>query len=318
MRKLSLLLVEGDARVRQAMADVLRGKFGEGSVDTVATLAEATPGLLTGRDLVLTEWSLPDATGPEVLEQLRARGATAIIVVTEANSGVVATEAVLCGAADYVVRNGDYLMTLPLVIEKNLAFDKLRRERDGLHRQLREQNETLEVLLQSLEEAASTDGLTGLYNRRHFARVIEQMHATSVRSGEDLACVMLDMDGFKPLNDTHGHQAGDNALIAAARIMRINLRKMDAAARYGGDEFVLLLARTDADGAALVARRIQAAYVQHMRDAGYTDPGIGVSFGVATIHTDRVTTADQLVAAADAALYRSKRRGRSVATSRVA
>lgn len=313
-----MLLVEGDPIVRQAMADVLRGRFGEASVDTAARLSEVTPVMVAERDLVLTEWRLPDATGPEVLDQLRRCGAGAIIVVTEANSGAVAAEAVLCGAADYVVRNGDYLMTLPLVVEKNLAVDQLRRERDILHRQLREQNETLEVLLHSLEEAASTDSLTGLYNRRHFAMVLEQMHATAARSGEDVACVMIDMDGFKPLNDTYGHQAGDAALIAAARLMKSHLRKMDAAARYGGDEFVLLLARTDAAEAANVARRVQAAYAAHMREAGYDPHRFSLSFGVSTIQTDRVTSADQLVAMADAELYRSKKRNRVPVATRVA
>lgn len=290
------------------MATVLRARYGEQSVETAGSLAEAVPERVVGCDLVLTEWHLPDATGPVVLETLRARGASAILVVTAANSAAVATEAVLCGAADYIVRYGDYLVTLPLVIEKNLAIDKLRRERDALHRQLKEQNETLEHLLRSLEEAASTDALTGLYNRRHFARLLEQMFAGATRSGTDLACVMLDMDHFKPLNDTRGHQAGDEALVTAARVMQDNLRRMDAAARYGGDEFVLLLPGSHADEAAGVARRIQTAYVEQMRRGGFADLPLGMSFGVATLHRDQPLSADHLVALADRALYESKRK----------
>lgn len=290
------------------MASVLRARFGEDCVQTIGTLAEAVPERVAGCDLVLTEWHLPDATGPVVLETLRARGAGAILVVTAANSAAVATEAVLCGAADYIVRYGDYLVTLPLVIEKNLAIDKLRRERDALHRQLKDQNETLELLLHSLEEAASTDALTGLYNRRHFGRVLEQMHDNAVRTGGDLACVMMDMDHFKPLNDTRGHQAGDAALVTAARVMRLCLRKMDAAARYGGDEFVLLLPQVHREEAAAVARRIQSAYLDHMRLSGFADAPLGMSFGVATLRHDQPHSADQLVALADRALYEAKRR----------
>lgn len=308
MQRLRLLVVEGDAEVRRAMSTVLRARYGEDQVQAVATLAEAVPARVSGSDLVLTEWHLPDACGAEVLETLRARGAGAIVVVTAANSGAVATEAVLCGATDYIVRHGDYLVTLPLVVEKNLALDKLRRERDALHRQLKEQNETLEHLLRSLEEAASTDALTGLYNRRHFARLIEQMYANSVRTGTDLACVMLDMDHFKPLNDTQGHQAGDRALVTAARVMEQNLRRMDAAARYGGDEFVLLLPGTHAEEALGVARRIQHAYVEQMRLLGVADVPVGMSFGVATLHRDQPVSADHLVALADRALYEAKRR----------
>jgi diguanylate cyclase (GGDEF)-like protein len=300
------------------MVDVLRGRFGESAVTTASSLSEVTAERVRACNLVLTEWRLPDAKGAAVLERLRELGAAAIIVVTDANCGVVASEAVLCGAADYIVRYGDYLTTLPLVIEKNLVVDQLRQERDALHRQLREQNETLEMLLHSLEEAASTDALTGLYNRRHFARVLEQMFASAVRSGDDLACVMMDMDGFKPLNDTYGHQTGDAALVAAARIMQENLRKTDAAARYGGDEFVLLLARSHAQDAAEVARRIQSAYVEHMKRVGIHDPRVGISYGVATLHLDRVNTADQLISIADTNLYRAKRLTKIASVARVA
>lgn len=310
MRKLSVLLVEGDPAIRQAMANVLEAKFGIGSVTCVDTLAAAVALRLADFDLVLTEWRLADASGPAVIEALRGNGAAGVVVVTESNVGAAAVEAILCGASDYIVRHCDYLVTLPLVVEKNLAFERLRRERDTLHRQLREQNETLEHLLHSLEEAAATDPLTGLYNRRHFAVELERMYDNARRAGEDLSCVMIDMDGFKLLNDTYGHQAGDAALVTTAQTVRDNLRKMDAAARYGGDEFVLLLPRTDVLVATAVARRIRDAYQAEMRSRGFTTSPLGMSFGVASVTADGPGTADELVASADAALYRAKRAGR--------
>lgn len=310
MRKLRLLLIEGDADVRHSITTVLSGRFGDNSVEAVDSLSPALTLPLHDFDLVLTDWRLADANGPVVLEKLRSGGAHAIIVVTEANVGAVAAEAVLCGAVDYVVRHRDYLSTLPLVIEKNLAVDRLRRERDMLHQRLIEQNDRMELLLKSLEEAAATDPLTGLYNRRHFSRILDQFFADAMRGGTDLSCVMIDMDGFKGINDNFGHQAGDDALVEAARIIRANLRKMDAAARYGGDEFILLLPRTDAVDAASVGRRIRNAYVQSMNERGYAQLQLGMSFGVATIGTNRPPTADALVAAADLAQYRAKRRGR--------
>lgn len=330
MRKLNVLIIEGDAVIRERAAALLRGRYGENAVTAAASLAGALAGgvgvsggaqkgdesglvdllPLAGFDLVLTEWVLPDATGAVVVERLRDAGAQAIIVVTAANVGAAAAEAVLCGAADYVVRHADYLVTLPLVIEKNLAVARLRRERDAFERQLREQNETLEQLLRSLEEAAATDPLTGLFNRRHFATELERQFADALRGETDLACVMLDMDGFKQLNDTYGHQAGDAALVSASRTIRENLRRMDVAARYGGDEFVLLLPRSDVAMAAGVARRIRDAYAEEIRSRGFTSIKVGISIGVATMEGDHPETADALVAAADAALYRAKRNGR--------
>jgi two-component system, cell cycle response regulator len=313
-----LLLVEGDDRIRECIAGVLRARFGESAVTLAGNLADAARLALGEFDLVLTEWRLPDATGAPVVETLRRRGAGAVIVVTEANVGAVAAEAVLCGAADYIVRHGDYLVTLPLVIEKNLAFDKLRKERDALHRQLRDQKETLEELLRSLAAAAATDHLTGLYNRRQFARELERVHSDADRGDCDLACVMLDMDGFKIVNDTFGHQTGDAALQLAAQVIRESLRRMDVAARYGGDEFVLLLPRTGAEEAHAVAERICHAYRQALlagaipslvESVRASPPGrsLGLCFGVATVFEDRPIDADHLVAAADSALYEAKR-----------
>ena len=109
---------------------------------------------------------------------------------------------------------------------------------------------------------AATDPLTGLYNRRHFSRVLDQLYAEAQRYNKDLSCVMIDMDGFKQLNDTFGHQVGDQLLVLAGKVISANMRRMDVAARYGGDEFVLLLPHANADEAAGVAQRIRAEFKQ--------------------------------------------------------
>ena len=95
---------------------------------------------------------------------------------------------------------------------------------------------TIREALKKLETMAATDPLTRLYNRRHFGRMIEQLFAEARRYDQDLSCVMIDLDGYKQLNDTYGHQVGDEVLVLAGKVISTNLRAMDVAARYGGDE----------------------------------------------------------------------------------
>lgn len=319
MRKLCILVIEGDPCVRDNIARTLRARFGGDAVATADTLGAALHEDLPRFDLVFTEWLLPDTRGPAVVEALTDAGARPVVVITDAHLGMAAQDAVLAGASDFVARAGDYLATLPLVVEKNLAFEQLRRERDALNRQLTEQNETLEALLKSLSEAASTDHLTNLFNRRSFARELDRAFHDALRGGHDLACVMLDLDRFKQLNDTFGHQAGDDAIVLASRVIKDNLRRSDIAARYGGDEFVLLLPRSSPLEAVHVARRIREAFIAELNARGYTDPGFGMSFGVASLLTPdplqshAPDTPDRLVANADEALYRYKRARRQPA-----
>src|SRR5204862_3850366 len=129
-----------------------------------------------------------------------------------------------------------------------LTVAALIKEKEDLRRQLEEKNE-------QLEKVAATDGLTGLYNRRHFSRVLEQLFAEAQRYDKDLACVMIDLDGYKQVNDTLGHQVGDQLLVTAGKVITANMRRMDVAARYGGDEFVILLPHADTTEATGVAQR---------------------------------------------------------------
>src|SRR5206468_11367361 len=158
----------------------------------------------------LSDYNLPDGTGMELLEEIGKRCTTPVIMVTGQNVGEIAAEAIRKGATDYVVKVGDYLFTIPLVIEKNLTVANVKRENESLRgeleialAELQYKNAQLEESLRTVEEMAATDPLTGLYNRRHFGRVLEQLFAEAQRMSSDLACVMIDMDGFKQLNDSH-------------------------------------------------------------------------------------------------------------------
>jgi diguanylate cyclase (GGDEF)-like protein len=215
---------------------------------------------------------------------------------------------------------GDYLFTIPLVVEKNLAVAKIKRENEELRMevelalaQVREKNTQLEQSLKKVEEMAATDALTGLYNRRHFGKALEQCFAEAQRYEKDLSCLMIDLDSYKKLNDTYGHQVGDQLLILAGRVITANKRVMDIAARYGGDEFVLLLPHAGAEEAAVVAGRIAEEFFRSSATLLKRDASMGVtmSIGIGSLKANRPVHADQLLSFADAALYQSKEAGRN-------
>src|SRR5207237_8800968 len=181
---------------------------------------------------------------------------------------------------------------------------KLLKEKEELSRQLEAKNA-------QLEQMAATDALTGVYNRRHFSRVLEQLFAEAQRYDKDVACVMIDLDGYKQLNDTFGHQVGDQLLVMAGKVISANMRRMDVAARYGGDEFVLLLPQATCEEASLAASRIREEFYQASGTLLRRKEGVTMSIGVSSLRINRAGNADQLVAQANTALYKSKQQGRN-------
>jgi diguanylate cyclase (GGDEF)-like protein len=315
--KLSLLIIEDDCDQRDLIRETLEDHFGRNTVTIAGTMAEALAYDVGSFDMILSDYNLPDSNGMELLEEIRRRCATPVIMVTGENVGHIATEAINKGATDYVVKTGDYLFTIPLVVQKNLTVAKVMRENDRLRRQLelaladvRDKNAQLEDSLKRVEEMAATDPLTGLYNRRHFARVIDQLYAEALRYNKDLSCVMIDMDGFKQINDTMGHQVGDALLVLAGKVIGANMRRMDVAARYGGDEFVLLLPHACADEAAGAAQRIREEFRAASETIVRRPQGVTMSIGIGSLATNRPSGSEQLIAIADAALYGAKQQGR--------
>jgi two-component system cell cycle response regulator len=160
--------------------------------------------------------------------------------------------------------------------------------------------------LDTCEEAAFTDHLTGLANRRRFERQLEREVARTSRYGHAFCLLLLDIDGFKQVNDNHGHEAGDEALKSLAKVLQEGTRGIDLAARIGGEEFAILLTETGLEGAMDVAERLRVAI------KGVQIPVVGqisASLGVAECPSS-AQTARELQAAADAALYEAKRQGR--------
>ncbi|MDY7559164.1 sensor domain-containing diguanylate cyclase [Pseudomonas sp. 10B1] len=164
---------------------------------------------------------------------------------------------------------------------------------------------------QGLAQLASTDGLTGLANRRQLDKVLNAEWMRGLRSGKTMSLLMIDVDHFKAFNDRHGHFGGDETLRHVAAAILANIRRpTDLAARYGGEEFSVILAETPLAGAVLIAEKIRAA-VEALPTFSTDEQGVTVSIGVAS--QDHVSTSDPdlLISIADAALYQAKRNGRN-------
>jgi len=160
-----------------------------------------------------------------------------------------------------------------------------------------------------LERLARTDPLTGLANRRHFMEMLEREADRCQRYLRPVSIVLLDLDHFKAVNDTHGHAAGDDVLREAARVLRSVCRDVDLAARLGGEELALLLPETESAGARAAAERVREQFgaVQHRSPAGRSFT-VTASLGVATAASS--CDGEALLQTADDALYRAKSEGR--------
>lgn len=169
--------------------------------------------------------------------------------------------------------------------------------------------------LERIKRVGLTDPLTSVKNRRFFDQRLQEEISRAVRHGGALTCLMLDLDRFKLINDTHGHASGDRVLIDAAEIMRAQLRGTDVLARYGGEEFAVLLIQTDHDRALEIAERIRLAVAQHeFKSNVQAALQVTLSIGVATLehHAEELNqSCARLLENADQALYAAKNSGRN-------
>lgn len=168
----------------------------------------------------------------------------------------------------------------------------------------------LEARNRLLQQSAIRDGMTGLYTHQHFyERLADELRRAS-RYERTISLLLLDVDKFKRVNDTRGHLAGDRALQSIANQVRSSIRDVDLAARYGGDEFAVLLPETGADGAAVVAERIRSAAERTDVGAPGIQDYVTLSVGIA-VYPDHARSSLDLVEQADQALYAAKRTGKN-------
>jgi two-component system cell cycle response regulator len=311
-----LLVIEDDPDQRLLIEETLCDHFGIGAVDLAETCAAALSRELAAFDLILCDYHLPDGNGLDLLLEIRKRCAVPVMMLTGQNAADTAREAIRRGATDYVVKAGNYLTTIPLTVEKNLVAGRVQIERETVAATLQQRNSELEHNLRQVQQLASTDPLTGCHNRRAFERILEQIFAEAYRTASDLACVMIDLDRFKQVNDSLGHATGDQLIKLAARCIRSNLRQMDVACRFGGDEFVLLLPKANLSKAIAVSERIRRDFSLASASVSGTSAKT-MSIGVGSLQEQAPTpaSAEALMKAADRALYLAKQAGRNMVCS---
>lgn len=315
----AILVVEDDPDTAVLLCESLDDHFGRDCTEHIETLQQARQIDLDQFDLALCDLNLRDGSGLDLLSIWREKREDLPVVIVTSEAGMdTAMKAIRLGAYDYVVKIGDYLFTMPLIVEKNLEVWRTKQENLRLQQELKQtleqvriKNQQLEEAVRQLEDLASTDPLTGLANRRTIQNALEQSFAESTRYGTDLTALMIDLDGFKQLNDSLGHQMGDKLLQSAAKVLQINSRRSDIAGRYGGDEFVVLMPHTGPETAQQLARRIQHEFLGAVRSMELGDKKCSMSMGLSSVSVARPVNADQLIAQADAALYRAKKSGKA-------
>jgi diguanylate cyclase (GGDEF)-like protein len=180
----------------------------------------------------------------------------------------------------------------------------------SLRRDLSASRKKLQASLIKIREMAIHDDLTGFYNRHHLMELIETENSRSVRTGSVFSLVMMDIDKFKNINDTFGHQAGDNVLITFSAIIRSILRKTDFCGRYGGEEFLIVLTETDLQEAKVFAERIRACVEESFFPDLGADSRVTVSIGIAR-HRNKEDV-EKTISRADEAMYKAKKGGRNL------
>jgi diguanylate cyclase (GGDEF)-like protein len=176
---------------------------------------------------------------------------------------------------------------------------------------LRDHDRRLTQLNVKLQELAHTDEATGLHNKRRLFEQLEMETARAKRYGEILSCMMIDVDNFKQINDTYGHQAGDEVLRQTGALLKRSLRVTDFIARYGGEEFTVVLPRTNSSGARCAAEHLRSTFMLHPFEIPETVIRLTISIGIASCTTFDHFDARQLLMRADTALYQAKRNGKN-------
>ena len=299
-REGAVLVVDDDVSTRVLVAGWLRGSglavveasAGEEALAKVREDPEAI-------DAVILDVMMPGMDGFQVLNQLKGDPRSSLIPIVFLSAAARESDVVRgvrAGAIDYLPKP----FSGPILVTKIKAVLARARAERALHDKLR-----------SAEESATTDGLTGLSNRRAFDQRVSEMVANTVRHNEPLSLLMLDIDHFKAINDELGHLTGDEALVHLAGKLRRVVRAGDQVFRFGGEEFLLLLAKCDRASALRVFYRLR----ESLRAGPLPLEGGGtrllsVSGGIASAEEDNGFRLGNLVGRADEALYAAKRGGR--------
>ncbi len=288
-----ILIVDDEEGIRLSMQEFVtvsgfRTMTAESAEEALALLAERRV------DVVITDIMLPGMDGLELTDVIKKDYDIDVIVLTGYSGDYSYEEAISKGASDLVfkpVRFEELILRLKRVLkERKLTNERLQ-------------------MLEKLKKLSITDGLTSLYNSRHFYNQLKGEVDRSTRYSHPLTMLLLDIDHFKDYNDQYGHLEGDKVLLRLGQVIKLLLRKMDSAYRYGGEEFTIILPETDSEEALTVAQRIRKA----VKEIVFTpEPGKNASITISIGMTAYNPPEDlaTFIQRADRALYGSKEGGR--------
>jgi two-component system, cell cycle response regulator len=293
-----VLIVQAESSER-AFQKSLFAEAGMSVIEAVSG-AEVLDFLATDRpDLVVLGRTLPDMDGLDLLPSLKSNELEFVPVLVASNRGETAerVRGLQLGADDYISRPCDpaeLLARVRALLRTKQTHDRIRK------------------LQATLEQMVVNDPLTGLHNRRYLMDRLLQEMQRSDRHGEPLAFAMLDLDSFRPINDQYGHILGDKVLRAVGNAIAKSIRVSDIAARYGGDEFGVILPQTPPEGAMRVCERLLRTISELiLQDENGKSCRVTASLGLAYYPADDVETPEDLVHSADGALYGAKRSGKN-------
>jgi diguanylate cyclase (GGDEF)-like protein len=308
---MKIVIADDDAVSRLVLCKALEALNFE--VTALADGLEAWEQLRSGEaQVVITDWMMPMLDGLDLCRRIRVRGAHGpyvyVILLTARHSREDRLLALQAGADDLLAKplDRDELEARLNVARRIINMEEQLRSRsvelERMHAELEERNT-------QLAEIASSDGLTGLKNHRFFRESLEDQFVIARRRGLPLSVVMIDVDQFKSFNDSFGHPAGDDVLREVAKILRSCVRDHDVVARYGGEEYAVLLPATDVQASRILGERLRVAIESHP----WPLRPITISLGVSTMQP-RLLVATGLLDQADRSLYQSKAGGRNRVT----
>ncbi|MCZ6598620.1 MAG: diguanylate cyclase [Planctomycetota bacterium] len=261
--------------------------------------------------IVVTDWMMPEMDGLQFCQALRRFNAGRnmyVLLLTGRGEEDRVVEAFEAGVDDYIVKPFKPKLLLAR-IRAGRRIVELQDQVEKDQKLQREQVAKLAVLNRKLRSAALTDPLTELPNRRFAMKRLEMEWHNSSRSGQPMSVIMIDIDHFKRVNDTHGHAVGDLVLKETARAIQRTLRRSDTCARMGGEEFLIICPNTDMGGAVMLAERIRKEVGANVVAEQAFTTNVTISLGVA-IRTPFVTGIDHLIQLSDEAVYEAKGQGR--------
>lgn len=269
-------------------------------------------------DLVLMDVMMPEVDGFTACERLKAQDETAdvpVIFITASRTEDDIVKGFKAGGVDYITKPFNPTELFARVrthLELRSSRESLKRysrELESINNEMNEKNALLGKALEQITTLARTDPLTGLWNRGHMMERLREEEARSRRNGMPFSLIMCDIDHFKRFNDTYGHECGDLVLKAVSGVLRRSLREQDAASRWGGEEFLLLLPETDAGAACGVARRLREGIATHGLDYNGSRLFVSMTFGVSAY--EQAGGVAGSIRNADDALYEGKAGGRN-------